>query len=101
MGMSHIYQPMRLNTLSERRGRASVRDIAAAFLAHDESQLEIRRANHEAMAGSVMQKRGLVESSASTSANGHFSEPGRTSQDRLLPPLLAPSLASSSSVTVE
>lgn len=40
MRMSHLYQPLMLKTLLKRNGRASTRQIAAAFLAEDESQLE-------------------------------------------------------------
>jgi ATP adenylyltransferase len=40
MSMSHIYQPVMLKTLLERNGAVSRREIAAAFLAEDQSQLE-------------------------------------------------------------
>ena len=40
MRMSHIYQPVMIRELLERGGEANIRDIAAAFLARDESQLE-------------------------------------------------------------
>ena len=40
MRMSHIYQPVMLEVLLTHEGRASVRDVAATFLAHDESQIE-------------------------------------------------------------
>jgi hypothetical protein len=40
MRMSHIYQPLMLKLLLEQGGRASTRDIAAAFLSYDESQLD-------------------------------------------------------------
>ena len=40
MRMSHICQPVMIRTLLEHDGAASTRQIAAAFLAHDESQLE-------------------------------------------------------------
>jgi hypothetical protein len=38
--MSHIYQPVMIKELLTHGGKASIRDIAAAFLARDESQLE-------------------------------------------------------------
>jgi hypothetical protein len=38
--MSHIYQPVILEVLFTHGGTASARDIAAAFLAHDESQID-------------------------------------------------------------
>lgn len=40
MSMSHIYQPVMLKTLLAANGVASRREIAAAFLAEDQSQLE-------------------------------------------------------------
>lgn len=40
MSMSHIYQPVMLKALLVRDGEVSRREIAAAFLAEDESQLE-------------------------------------------------------------
>jgi hypothetical protein len=40
MRMSHIYQPVMVRELLTRGGKASIRSIAAAFLARDESQLE-------------------------------------------------------------
>lgn len=60
MRMSHIYQPVMLKTLLEHEGHASVRDIAAAFLAHDESQLEYYEAITKRMPGPVLQRHGLV-----------------------------------------
>jgi ATP adenylyltransferase len=38
MRMSHIYQPVMIKELLKRRGKASLRNIAAAFLARDASQ---------------------------------------------------------------
>ena len=40
MRMSHIYQPIMLRTLLTHSGKATIRQIAAEFLARDESQLE-------------------------------------------------------------
>ena len=40
MRMSHIYQPVMLIELLERRGSASVTEIAKALLGNDSSQLE-------------------------------------------------------------
>jgi hypothetical protein len=51
MRMSHIYQPVMLKTLLERGGQASVREIAAAFLGHDQSQLEYYEAITKRMPG--------------------------------------------------
>ena len=40
MRMSHIYQPVMIKELLTHGGRATIHDIAAAFLARDASQLE-------------------------------------------------------------
>ena len=40
MRMSHVYQPLMLKALLKRNKRAPTREIATAFLAEDESQLE-------------------------------------------------------------
>jgi ATP adenylyltransferase len=60
MRMSHIYQPVMLRELLKRGGKASIRNIAAAFLAHDESQLEYYEQITEAMPGKVLTKHGIV-----------------------------------------
>lgn len=60
MRMSHIYQPLMLKLLLEHDGRASTRDIAAAFLSHDESQLDYYETIANRMPGSVLRKHGLV-----------------------------------------
>ena len=61
MRMSHIYQPVMLKTLIEGGGKATLRKIAAAFLARDESQLEYYEEITKAMPGSVLSKHGIVE----------------------------------------
>jgi ATP adenylyltransferase len=60
MRMSHIYQPLMLKLLLEQSGRASTRDIAAAFLSHDESQLDYYETIANRMPGVVLRKHGLV-----------------------------------------
>jgi hypothetical protein len=64
MRMSHIYQPVMLRTLIVNSGRATIRQIAAEFLARDESQLEYYDEIAKAMPG----MRRLI--SISTSPNG-------------------------------
>jgi diadenosine tetraphosphate (Ap4A) HIT family hydrolase/5-methylcytosine-specific restriction endonuclease McrA len=61
MRMSHIYQPVMLKTLIESGGKATLRKIAAAFLARDESQLEYYGEITKAMPGKVLSKHGIVE----------------------------------------
>ena len=61
MRMAHIYQPVMIKTLLEHGGVASTRQIAAAFLAHDESQLEYYDAITRRMPGRVLANRGIVE----------------------------------------
>lgn len=63
MRMSHVYQPVMLKVLVEGNGSASVRDIAAAFLARDQAQLEYYEEITKRMPGRVLQSHGLVERS--------------------------------------
>lgn len=58
--MSHLYQPVMLKTLIEQDGFATVRQIAAAFLAWDESQLEYYEHITKAMPGRVLKSHGLI-----------------------------------------
>jgi hypothetical protein len=60
MRMSHLYQPLMLRTLIERGGVASLRDIASAFLAHDESQIEYYTEIIKRMPGPVLTRHHLV-----------------------------------------
>jgi ATP adenylyltransferase len=61
MRMSHIYQPVMIKELLQRGGKASIRDIAAAFLARDESQLEYYEQITKDMPGKVLARHGVVE----------------------------------------
>jgi len=61
MRMSHIYQPVMLKTLIERGGSATLREISAAFLARDESQLEYYEEITKRMPGKVLASHDLVE----------------------------------------
>jgi diadenosine tetraphosphate (Ap4A) HIT family hydrolase len=61
MRMAHIYQPVMIRELLQHGGRASIRQIAAAFLARDESQLEYYEQITKAMPGKVLSKHGIVE----------------------------------------
>jgi ATP adenylyltransferase len=60
MRMAHIYQPVMLKTLIEAGGRASTRQIAGAFLARDESQLEYYEEITKRMPGKVLGTHGIV-----------------------------------------
>ena len=64
MRMSHIYQPVMIKKLLEQAGKASIRDIAAAFLARDESQLEYYEQITKNMPGKVLANHGIVERDA-------------------------------------
>lgn len=59
--MSHIYQPVMIRELLDRGGKASIRNIAAAFLARDASQLEYYEQITKNMPGKVLAKHGVVE----------------------------------------
>ena len=61
MRMSHIYQPVMIKELLKRGGKASIRTIAAAFLARDVSQLEYYEQITKNMPGKVLAKHGIVE----------------------------------------
>ena len=60
MRMSHIYQPVMLMELLKRRGNASRREIAAALLQRDESQLEYYERIVTNMVGTVLTERTVV-----------------------------------------
>ena len=59
--MSHIYQPVMIRELLKSEGKASIRNIAAAFLSRDESQLEYYEQITKNMPGKVLSKHGIVE----------------------------------------
>ena len=56
MRMSHVYQPVMIKELLTRGGTASIRDIAAAFLARDASQLEYYEQITKDMPGKVLSR---------------------------------------------
>jgi ATP adenylyltransferase len=60
MRMSHIYQPVMIRELLHGGGKASIRKIAGAFLARDESQLEYYEQITKNMPGKVLAKHGIV-----------------------------------------
>ena len=64
MTMQHIYQPVMLRTLIRKGGAATTREIAAAFLAKDESQLEYYETITKRMPGKVLASHGVVEKTA-------------------------------------
>ena len=59
--MAHIYQPVMIRELLQNGGKASIRNIAAAFLSRDESQLEYYGQITKDMPGKVLGKHGVVE----------------------------------------
>ena len=61
MRMSHIYQPVMIRELLTHGGKASIRNIAAAFLARDASQLEYYEQITKDMPGKVLGKHGIVQ----------------------------------------
>jgi ATP adenylyltransferase len=58
--MSHIYQPVMIKELLMRGGKSSIRNIAAAFLSRDVSQLEYYEQITKNMPGKVLGKHGIV-----------------------------------------
>jgi diadenosine tetraphosphate (Ap4A) HIT family hydrolase len=61
MRMSHIYQPVMIRELLTHGGKTSIRNIAAAFLARDASQLEYYEQITKKLPGKVLSKHGVVE----------------------------------------
>ena len=61
MQMQHIYQPIMLEVLLTRRGTASVREVAAAILLHDESQLDYYEQIVKRMPGKVLGSHNIIE----------------------------------------
>lgn len=61
MSMSHIYQPVMLKTLLVQDGFASRRDIAAAFLAEDQSQLEYYDEIVKRYPTQTLKRHGIIE----------------------------------------
>ena len=59
--MAHIYQPVMIKELLTRGGKASIRNIAAAFLTRDASQLEYYEQITKDMPGKVLGKHDIVE----------------------------------------
>jgi len=60
MRMSHIYQPVMIRELIKSGGKASIRKIAGAFLARDESQLEYYEQITKNMPGKILTKHGIA-----------------------------------------
>lgn len=61
MAMSHVYQPVMIRTMLEGGGAATRRQIAAAFLGADLSQLEYYENVVSRYPGPVLRRRGIVE----------------------------------------
>jgi ATP adenylyltransferase len=61
MRMSHIYQPVMIRELLTRGGKASIRNVAAAFLTRDASQLEYYEQITKDMPGKALGKHGVVK----------------------------------------
>ena len=60
MRMSHVYQPVMLETLLSGNGYAHIHDIAAAVLEHDQSQLDYYEQVVKDMPGRVLTRHGIV-----------------------------------------
>ncbi|WP_217907655.1 HIT domain-containing protein [Desulfosediminicola ganghwensis] len=74
MRMSHIYQPVMLMELLERRGTCHQADIAKAILNHDESQIEYYTKITNQMVGKVLRKHQIVKKDGPIySINGYSS----------------------------
>ena len=58
--MQHIYQPLLIRRLVEMGGKATIRQLAVAFLTEDESQLKFYEKKIKNMPLPVLKKRGIV-----------------------------------------
>lgn len=61
MRMSHVYQPVMLRLLLDRKGKASVQDVARALLNEDRSQLDYYSEITRNMVGRVLTNRAVVK----------------------------------------
>jgi 5-methylcytosine-specific restriction endonuclease McrA len=61
MRTQHVYQPVMLKTLLVNGGQSTVHQIAAAFLALDQSQLDYYEVITKRMPGAVLRRHGIVE----------------------------------------
>jgi ATP adenylyltransferase len=61
MRMSHIYQPLLIRALVDAGGTATLRQLAHAFLAQDESQLQFYETRIKEMPLRILAKHGVVQ----------------------------------------
>lgn len=61
MKMSHIYQPLMIRSLVDSNGKATIRQLALAFLEHDESQLKHYESVIKKMPLKVLKGRKIVD----------------------------------------
>jgi len=61
MRMSHVYQPVMIQTLLKQHGKASVRTIATSLLAYDSSQIEYYENVTKNMVGKVLRSHEIVQ----------------------------------------
>lgn len=60
MRMTHVYQPVMIQTLLAHEGRATVREIASALLAKDEAEISYYEAITKRYPGTVLSKHNIV-----------------------------------------
>jgi phosphate starvation-inducible protein PhoH len=60
MSMSHIYQPLLIRCLVEAGGAATIRQLAQAFVAEDESQLRYYEQRIKEMPMRVLSRHGVI-----------------------------------------
>ncbi len=63
MKMSHVYQPLLIKELIESGGVATIRQLAAAFLSHDEGQIQYYEKRIKEMPVRVLKNHGVILSS--------------------------------------
>ncbi len=60
MRMSHVYQPLLIKELVESGGVATIRQLAAAFLSHDEGQIQYYEKRIKEMPVKVLKNHGII-----------------------------------------
>ena len=63
MRMSHVYQPLMLKTMLQRRDEAKALDIAREFLKYDDSQVEYYEKIVKNMPAKILAKHGIISKS--------------------------------------
>lgn len=84
MRMSHIYQPVMIRALLKNKGKLTVREIAKAFAAYDQSQLEYYESITHNMPGKVLRSHDIVTRNKNEYALNEFNKLTKSQIDDLI-----------------